>query len=225
MNYHSPARRASEQLFLCLRAALPAFAFFILMICAAPINAATIIVANTNDSGAGSLRQAVTDAAADDTITFDPAFFNVQRNIDLTSAELLIDKNLTITGPGARLLTVRRAIDDTMGFRVFYLTGRTISLSGMTISNGERSGIYAVFATLLLNNVVISGNSGGGIDQIGGKLTVLNSTISGNISSNDGAGIRIRNGTADIANSTISGNTSNTYILGSGGISMMVEVY
>ena len=35
-----------------------------------PAEAATLTVTNANDSGAGSLRQAIADAAAGDTITF-----------------------------------------------------------------------------------------------------------------------------------------------------------
>ena len=223
MNHHSPARCASEKIFPSLRAGLLAFAFFIFLISAAQINAATLTVTNTDDSGAGSLRQSIADAADGDTITFDPTFFNTQRNIDLTGAELDISKNLTITGPGARLLTVRRAIGNPTGFRVFYLSNSTINFSGMTISNGEESGIFASLVTLTLNGVVVSGNSanaGGGINHVYGKLTILNSTISGNTSVGEGAGISIRSVTADIANTTISGNTSNTNINGSGGIGL-----
>ena len=61
-------------------------------------------VCNGNDSGPGSLRQAILDASSGDTITFAPSVTTVT----LTSGELVIDKNLTITGPGANRLTVQR---------------------------------------------------------------------------------------------------------------------
>ncbi len=178
----------------------------------------TLSVTNTNDSGAGSLRQAIADAAAGDIITFDPAFFNTQRNIDLTSGRLTINKNLTITGPGARLLTVQRA--STGNGNIFSVSVGTITISGMTISNGRNifgGGIINSGATLTLNGVVVSGNTapdigiGGGIFNNSGNVTILNSTISGNtagsLASGSGGGIyNNTGGTVNIANSTISGN-------------------
>ena len=64
--------------------------------------AATITVTNGNDSGPGSLRQAIVDASSGDTINFAPSVTTV----NLTSGELVIDKNLTITGPFAGRVTV-----------------------------------------------------------------------------------------------------------------------
>src|SRR5262245_31593542 len=61
--------------------------------------AATITVTNINDSGAGSLRQALADAVDGDTINFNSSL-NGQR-ITLTSGELLANKSITISGPGA----------------------------------------------------------------------------------------------------------------------------
>ena len=57
---------------------------------------ATLTVTSTGDSGAGSLRQAISDASSGDTITF-----SVTGDITLT-----IDKNLIITGPGSGDLTI-----------------------------------------------------------------------------------------------------------------------
>jgi hypothetical protein len=68
-------------------------------------SAATITVLNTNDSGAGSLRQAISDSSSGDTINFDSSLNG--QTITLTSGELLIDKNLTITGPGANQLAIK----------------------------------------------------------------------------------------------------------------------
>jgi hypothetical protein len=59
-------------------------------------HAATITVTNTNDSGAGSLRQAIADAHDGDTVEF-----GVTGTITLTTGELLVDKSISINGPGS----------------------------------------------------------------------------------------------------------------------------
>ena len=56
------------------------------------------IVNNNNDSGTDSLRAVIANVCAGSTITFAP---NVRGAINLTSGELLINKSLTINGPGA----------------------------------------------------------------------------------------------------------------------------
>ncbi len=64
----------------------------------------TFLVTNTNDSGAGSLRQAILDAnaaAGADTIDFDTAgVFATPQTITLTSGTLVISGDLTINGTG-----------------------------------------------------------------------------------------------------------------------------
>src|SRR5689334_129025 len=62
----------------------------------------TITVSNIGDAGAGSLRQAIMDAAPGSTINFDANVFATPQTITLASGQLIIDKNLTIQGPGAR---------------------------------------------------------------------------------------------------------------------------
>src|ERR1043166_2197703 len=70
-----------------------------------PLAAAIITVNNTNDSGAGSLRQAIQSAATNDTIGF-----SVIGGITLTNGDLLLTKSLTITGPGAANLEEEFAV-------------------------------------------------------------------------------------------------------------------
>lgn len=68
--------------------------------------ALTFTVTNTSDAGAGSLRQAVAGAnsnAGPDTIVFAPG---VVGKITLTTGQITITGSLTITGPGAKLLTI-----------------------------------------------------------------------------------------------------------------------
>src|SRR4051812_34306373 len=82
---------------------------------ASEVHAASVAVINTNDNLAGSLRQAIQDANPGDTIVFnipasDPGFDSNTgvTAITLTSGNLLINKNLTIRGTGARI-TIQRS--------------------------------------------------------------------------------------------------------------------
>ena len=91
----------------------------------------TLMVTNTNDSGPGSLRQALADANDGDVIGF-----AVTGTIGLTSGELLVAKNITISGPGAENL----AVNGNSQSRVFHIaSGQTVTISGLTITNGHAS--------------------------------------------------------------------------------------
>jgi hypothetical protein len=152
----------------------------------------TSTVTNNNDTGDGSLRERILDANGGDTINFAP---NVKDTITLTSDQLLVDKSITIAGPGARTLTVARSTaSGTPQFRIFEIaSASSATISGLTIANGS-----------------ISFNNGGAILVESGDLTITNSTISGNSVTTDGSGGGISsNGTLTITNCTISGNTTN----------------
>ncbi len=95
------------------------------------IDTRPVTVVNNQDSGVGSLRDAVTTASGDDTIAFDPSLAG--QTITLTSGELAIDKNLDIEGPGASRLSVSG--DDSS--RVFDISGGvTVTIAGLTIADG-----------------------------------------------------------------------------------------
>jgi hypothetical protein len=139
---------------------------------ASPASAATITVANTNDAGAGSLRQAIADAAAGDTIAL-----GVSGTITLTTGELVIGKDLTIAGPGASQLT----ISGNAASRVFFInpgapgattgppaTTPIVNIAGLTLANGKAKGGNGA-----------TGSAGGGAGM-GGALFVNggNATLS-----------------------------------------------
>ena len=110
-------------------------AMWVSLLCAVaiPANAATITVINTNDSGPGSLRQALVDANNGDMINFDAALKG--QTVTLTTAELVITKNITISGLGANLLAVSRA-QNAPAFRIFHLMrALTVVIQGLTISH------------------------------------------------------------------------------------------
>src|SRR5947207_1887296 len=186
------------------------------------------IVTNNNDSGPGSLRFIFANACNGETITFASS---VVSPINLTSDELLINKAMTISGPGANLLTVQRGASAGSNFRIFHITsGGFNTISNLTIADGNADfggGISNRFGTsLTVENCTISGNvagsiGGGGIANIGATTTIINSTISGNTTSSVGGGIANAFGTVTITNSTISGNSAtgtSTSSEGGGGI-------
>ena len=204
------------------------------------VHAATLIVTATTDSGAGSLRDAIAAASAGDTIQFDAALKG--QTITLTSAELLIHKNVTIDGPGANQLTVQRSTaNGTPAFRIFeidaiYPVSNAVTIAGLTIANGNSpdsgGGISANGYGLMIASCIISGNSasnyGGGIycsapSFSGSTVSIINSTISGNRATYGGGiyvagpGFYAFQGSAlTITNSTISGNSATSV---GGGIS------
>src|SRR5437762_12534322 len=125
--------------------------------------AATITVTYTNDSGVGSLRQAIADANDGDTI-----HFAITGTITLTTGELLVDKSVTINGPGSDNLTV----DGNHASHVFHVSGGvTASITGLSITNRSVSdnyggGIYNDHSTLTMSDCAIIDNLasfGGGI--------------------------------------------------------------
>jgi hypothetical protein len=143
--------------------------------------ATTFVVTNTNDSGAGSLRQAIADANANagaDTITFAAGLTGTITVA--TSGALLITDSVTITGPGVNVLSV----SGTSGHfksRVFEInSGINVAISGLTIHKGSTTGPFfgAGFAggifnqgNLTLNSCVVSDNKvRGGQNPVGGSI-------------------------------------------------------
>lgn len=179
--------------------------------------AASFVVRNLNDSGKGSLRQAISDAnasAGPDTITF-----SVSGTILLSSTLPTITDaaGLTIDGTGRSI-----TISGNGAVRVMFVyTGAVLALNNLTIADGnagysDGGGIYNA-GTLTVIDCTISGGSalyisGGGIYN-DGTLTVTGSTFSGNSAWGGGGGVQ-NLGTATVTNSTFSGNTAG----GGGGI-------
>lgn len=186
-----------------------------LAVLAAPAaDAATFTVTNTNDSGAGSLRDAIVTAntnAGPDVITFAPT---VTGTITLTSGQLYIGDSVDIQGPGAATLTV----SGNNASRVFYIYNSDalidVTISGLTITQGTASfgaGVINFSENLTLDHDVITNNAGGtggGVATGGGTLNVLNTTISGNTAAGTGGGIYFYDNASPslIQDSVISGN-------------------
>lgn len=189
-----------------------------LLACAAA-QAAT--VSNLNDAGAGSLREAVATTPAGEVVDFAPALTGT---ITLSSGQILVDKALTIAGPGAPALTVVNA-----GGRVFEVNagGAAVAISGLRMTGtghpvtANGGAVHNTSGALVLDAVEISGSAvvgdwrGGGLggaiysfwSPAGTSLTVRNSTLHGNSATKSGA-IHAYNQMVVIENSTIAGNTA-----------------
>ena len=182
--------------------------------------AGTIIVTNVNDSGAGSLREAVAIANAfadNDIINFDSSLNRSGVTIALTSGELRISAagSLIINGFTANRLT----ISGSNLSRVFYIDpGADLSLNRLAITNGSGAGRFSglggggIFndnGMLTLTNMVVSSNytdtNGGGISSEFGRLTITDSFV-GNNTANNGGGIYNQQSMLSITNSTVSSN-------------------
>lgn len=187
--------------------------FLILMLAAwaaLDASAATITVTSPLDDGSGgTLREALAVAEDGDTINFDPAM--LPATIFLTGGELVVNKSLTITGPGDDQLTV----DGQGSSGVFvvippdpdWTLDKAVTISGLTIANGRSV-------------------QGGGIYKLRGTLTLRDCTLRGNSAGDAGGGVLIANGTLVITRCTLSDNTvgapdENLYI--GGAVAFLVE--
>ncbi len=196
----------------------------------------TITVSNTNDTGAGSLRDATLSVCSGGTINF-----AVSGTIHLNS-NLSNPVTMTIAA-----LTQTITLDGGHNVVVFnVIAGTTLTISNLTIANGQ-SGFSGGIANgngsrVNISNVTFFGNAtegglngggaiinlnggvmnisgsifysntaafGGGIINYSSTITIANSTFYGNYSSNSGAAIyTYSNSDAKIINSTIYGNIS-----------------
>jgi hypothetical protein len=198
----------------------------------------TFTVMNNNNSGAGSLRQAILDANAQagaDVITFDPAAFSTPSTIRLLSSLPDITDDLTINGPAAARLTIsgdanNDGANDDGDVRILSVSAGDVTLSDLTLTNGRARGADG-------SGGLHAGNGGdglgGAIDVAAGSLTLNNSTVSnntaqggrgGNGDTTGGYGGNGRGGaiylnfgaTATLINSTLSGNTAQGGASGAG---------
>jgi hypothetical protein len=200
-----------------------------------PTPTPTTRITNTNDSGPGSLRQALADAHNGDAITFDPSLNG--RNIGLTSGELVVNKNITLNGPGPNLLGVFGPANGSS--RIFHvMPNTTATIASLAINRGgsdERGGggILNDHAILTLNTCVVQNSrsaeysAGGGVynDGSGGTATleIVNSSVSGNYAYDAGGGIHNDasnggNATLTLMNSSVDRNSAayNSYPFGGG---------
>jgi Right handed beta helix region len=178
----------------------------------------TFTVTSLDIAGTGTLRNAIFDANQSqglDTIVFAPG---LSGTISLGGGgELLISDPLTITGPGAGVIS----ISGNNASRIFNIDNGAagaidVSISGLTLTGGNAAialfggAILAQDEVVTLKGVAVTGNkalAGGGIFVgANGRLTLENSTVSGNSADFGGGLVLDTNSVALVRNSTISGN-------------------
>ncbi|MGH9941137.1 MAG: choice-of-anchor Q domain-containing protein [Pyrinomonadaceae bacterium] len=203
------------------------------------------LVTNLNDAGAGSLRQAITNANSlpgDHVITFAPG---VVGTINLLNSLPAVTSRAQIVGPGASVLSVARSrAPGTPAFRVLTVAGGAdVVISGLTLTNGrvEAASDTAVGGggvaltgggALTIDNCRVIGNvaafagpfgdaAGGGIHVAGGAFTLRHSLVSGNSAvatggTGRGGGLIIIDAAAVVLESTIRDNTATGQPFGGG---------
>ena len=162
---------------------------------------------------AANTNQAVGDAAAGSYSAADSIEFaaGLTGTILTHRQTYQITGSVDLVGPGASELT----LDAGGSGGVLSIVGvYDVSVSGLTLTGGNAmngGGIYSSGANLVLDDVVISGNtassSGGGLYQTAGTATLTNVTIGGNWA-HYGGGLYQRDGTSTLTNVTIGGNTA-----------------
>ena len=187
-----------------------------------PAMAADQVVTINANSGAGSLRQAISDVTAGGNITFNLPAGNETITI---ASELSITKALTINGANASgsgvAVTVKVTTPGTSAWRVFTITasGSTINIQNMTMLGGSTGGSYGGVmqinsgATVNLTGITMSNgksNYGGGVFLTGAttNLVVTNSTLSNNSTTGNHGGWVYNEGSyVEVNSCTFSGNT------------------
>jgi hypothetical protein len=151
----------------------------------------TVTVTNLNDSGPGSLRAAITNAASGQSTIINFAS-GLSGTIPLASTLSVCNgQTLTIQGPVASQI----AVSGQNNVQVFNIcSGTSVTISGLTIEKGLFAGG---------NGAGLDG--GGGIENYG-TLTMTKSTVSGNAAGGQGGGIN-NLGILTVTDSTFSGNS------------------
>jgi len=202
-------------------------------------------VTDAGDTGlATQLRAVIAASASGDTVDF--AGLAMPATITLTGGVITISsKNLTIIGPGAKLVTLSgNHTTGTTGSRIFYVASSWLTVSGLTFTGGyadahsspmdfggaieisNAATVEDAFSDCeFVNNVAFIG---GALDVYGGELSLQRCTFSGNMVNYDtvhrygaqGGALSYGGGlwgTQNIVNCTFANNTQNSAAAGEGG--------
>jgi len=160
------------------------------------LSAATITVTNGESSGTGSLRQAIADAQAGDIINFN-FVGDTANTVNLASAQISLNKNLTINGINAATSekVILRTAANLSVFDIPTTGNPVVNLNNLVFDGTGIAGNTAIKAangsTLNIENCIFKNitaqNNNGGAARIQGVATIKNSIFEGN-TSNGGYG-------------------------------------
>ena len=182
----------------------------------------TACTAAPNDCSLRGAINAANSAGGSNIIVFDGTVFYFGGSITLGSNLPAVTSTLSISGPGATLMTVNGA----GSYRPFTVNGGgNLTLNGLTISGGyannSTGGAVNNNGTLTVTNSVITNNSSAGFSSYGGgisnngTLTVSSSTFSGNSAQdNPGGALASSGGTVTVTDSSFNGNSSSNSVGG-----------
>ena len=191
---------------------------------------AVISVLNNNDSGAGSLRDAIAIAAAGDTVDLSA----ITGTINLTT-QLTLTKDVTLVGPGRDRLT----LDGGQKTRVMSVAaGVTARISDLTVARGGGIG-YSTYmggginsaGNLILervtmrNNAVLYEYGGYGGALYSGNLSATDCEFLDNVAGASGGALFFTGGTLALERCTFARNSAGGFggdYLGSGGAMRLV---
>ena len=184
----------------------------ILLFSATSLFAATITVTSNADTGAGTLRQAVTDADNGDVIVFAEDITTVY-----FAGMIIIDKNITISGNATNNTIIQNAAvwTDTANKKRYFevLSNATVTFNHLTLKDNTANctgGAMINRGNLTLNNCTFSNNRtydyGGAIYSEVGTLIVKNCVFNNNYAPSAGGGIFNNKGKLTVTNSSFSGN-------------------
>ena len=187
--------------------------------------ATTFVVSNLDDSGTGSLRDAIDQAKADPTATaMAPHIIDatgVSGFLDAMSPFSEITTHMIINGPTNSVLSIRRSESSPYpAINLFLVNDAYVfTLNNIRIAKATYTALFINNNALVtLSHCVLDSNSSTGYPYQGGAITIGNGStviidhcvISNNSTDQYGGGIYHSNGTLIIQYSTISNNSSSS---------------
>lgn len=180
--------------------------FTVVLAVTAPAHAAIRLVTSLEDSGPGSLREAILLASSGDTVQMAP---DLAGSIPLSSI-VVVTKSLRIEGSGTVSLNGRN-----LTRLLNTATGINVTLSGLVFEAGIGDDGGAIWnrANLQIIDCVFRNNRasarGGGVYTAGGTLNVQNSRFEGNTALSEGGALFLDFGalTTTVQDTVFSGST------------------